>query len=56
MLRGEKRVYNLEVGGRRPEGRRRKTWRRVVEEDMRKLMKKQKIDSSGGDSYHVQPQ
>ena len=32
-----KRVYNLEVRGRRPVGRPRKTWRKVVEEDMRKL-------------------
>ena len=32
-----RRVYDLEVGGRRPVGQPRKTWKRVVEEDMRKL-------------------
>ena len=48
----------MEVEGRRPVGRPKKTWSKVVEEDMRKLtswMISQRIDS-GGDSYHVQPQ
>ena len=32
-----KRVYDLDIGGRRPVGRPKKTWRKVVEEDMRTL-------------------
>ena len=32
-----KRVYDMDIGGRRPVGRPKKTWRKVVEEDMRML-------------------
>ena len=51
----------LEVEGRRPVGWPKKTWSEVVEEDMRKLNITednlwQRIEKSGGNSYHVQPQ
>ena len=51
----------LEVEGRRPVGRPKKTWSKVVEEDMRKLNITedtvwQRIENSGGKSYHIQPQ
>ena len=45
--------------GRRPVGRPKKTWNKVVEEDMRTLNiaeDMQRIEDSGGNSYHVQPQ
>ena len=49
-----------EVEDRRPLGRPKKTWSKVVE-DMRKLniVKDnlwQRIDISGGDTYHIRPQ
>ena len=47
----------LEVEGRRPLDRPKKTWSKVVEEDMRKLniTTWQRIENSGDNSYHVQP-
>ena len=45
--------------GRRQLGRQKKTWSKVVEEDMRKLNimeDKAEVENSGGNSYHVQPQ
>ena len=47
----------LEVKGRRPVGRPKKTWSKVVEEDMRKLNITEdmaEIENSGANSYHVQ--
>ena len=47
-----RREVELEVEGRRPVGRPKKTWSKVVKEDMRKLNITedwQRIDSSGGD-------
>ena len=49
----------LEVEGRRSVRRPKKTWSKVVEEAMRKLTITkvwQRIENSGGNSYHVQPQ
>ena len=50
----------MEVEGRRPVGRQKNSWNKVVEEDMRKLNIMEDVaedlDNSGGDSYHVQPQ
>ena len=47
--------------GRRRKGRPKKTWSKIVEEDMRKLNITedtlwQRIENSGGNSYHIQPQ
>ena len=50
----------LEVKVRRPVGRPKKTWIKVVEEDMRKLNitedMAENLENSGGNSYHVQSQ
>ena len=56
MLR---RAMELEVEGRRSAGRPKKTWSKVVEEDLKKLNIKKigkRIKNSGGNSYRVQPQ
>ena len=54
------RAMELKFEGRKPVGRQKRTWSKVVEEDMRKVQISQKIwesiDNSGGDSYHVQSQ
>ena len=56
-----RRAMKLEVEGRRPVGMLQKTWSKVVE-DMRKLNITedlyiwQRIENSGSNSYHVQPQ
>ena len=52
-----RRAMELEVEGRRPVGRPKKAWSKVVEEDMRKLIKHhkktwQRIDNSGGLKKH----
>ena len=47
----------LEVEGRRPVGRPKKTWSKVMEQETRKLEgSRQRVKNSGGNSYHVQPQ
>ena len=49
----------MKVEGRRPVGRPKKTWRKVVEKDMRKLNIKEDMveeNNSRGNSYHIQPQ
>ena len=49
----------LEVEGRRPVGRPKKTWSKVVEEERGSLTSRkiwQRTDMSGEDSYHVQLQ
>ena len=53
-----KSVMELEVEGRRPVGRPKKTWSVVVEKGMRRGSHKvwQRIENNGGNSYHVQPQ
>ena len=54
-----KRVMELEVEGRRPVGRPKKIWSKVVEGDMRKLnitVDMTEDRNSGGNSYHIQPQ
>ena len=51
-----RRAMELEVEGRRPVGRPKKTWSKVVEEDMRKLNITEDLAEdrhSVGDSYHV---
>ena len=55
ILRG---AMELEVEGRRPVGRPKKTWSKIVEEDTRKLKSQkiwQRIENSGGNSYYVRP-
>ena len=51
----------LEVKGRKPVGRSKKTWSKVVKKDMQKLNITegtvwQRIKNSGSNSYHVQLQ
>ena len=48
-------IHNkLEVEDTRPVGRPKKTWSKVVEEDMRKEDVVEDIENSGSNSYHVQ--
>ena len=53
-----RKAVELEVEGRSTVGKPKKTWSKVVEEDMRRSSQKiwQRIENSGGNSYHVQPQ
>ena len=54
-----RRAMKLEVEGRMPVGRPKKTWIKVVEEDKRKLNITEHMAedrNSEGNSYHVQPQ
>ena len=51
-----RRAMELQVEGRRPVGRPKKMWNKIVEEDMRKLNITEDmagIENSGGNSYHV---
>ena len=53
------RAIELEVEGRRPVGRPKENWSKVVEEDTRKLNITEdmaEIGNIGGNSYHGQPQ
>ena len=54
------RVMELEVESRRPVGRPKKTWSKVLEEDMGKLNITediwQRIENNGGNSYHLELQ
>ena len=54
-------AMEVELEGRRPVGRPKKTWSKVVEEDTRKLNNTedklwQRIENSRGNSYQVPPQ